>query len=98
MEAAADADGSFFLAGSTSGSFDGVSMNVGEYDLVVAKIDSDGSLLWSWQVRGVHTAQPLHQIVVHSMFQTGTRTCVCVRVYVCVFLPSSLGAGLHLGV
>lgn len=48
----ADADGSFFMAGHTDGSFDGETANVGGEDMVVAKIDGDGSLLWSWQARG----------------------------------------------
>lgn len=51
--ASADAEESFFLAGYTDGSFDGVTANEdeGTNDFVVAKVDSHGSLLWSWQVR-----------------------------------------------
>ncbi len=47
----ADADGSFFLAGSTTGSIDGETVNVGGEDFVVAKMSgTDGSVEWFWQV------------------------------------------------
>lgn len=42
-------DGSFFLAGETTG--DWASINEGEADFAVAKLDSDGALLWTWQVK-----------------------------------------------
>lgn len=57
----ADADGSFFLAGSTEGSFNGQKENDGFSDMVVAKIDSDGVLLWSWQVLEVSYCKPIRE-------------------------------------
>ncbi|CAN0059164.1 unnamed protein product [Ectocarpus sp. 4 AP-2014] len=45
----ADAEGSFFLAGKTTGSLDGITLNEGGEDMAVGKLDSDGVLLWSWQ-------------------------------------------------
>ncbi|CAM9980650.1 unnamed protein product [Ectocarpus sp. 12 AP-2014] len=45
----ADAEGSFFLAGKTTGSLDGITLNAGGEDMAVGKLDSDGVLLWSWQ-------------------------------------------------
>ncbi|CAN0410202.1 unnamed protein product, partial [Pylaiella littoralis] len=46
---AVSADGSFYVAGITYGPFDGVASIVGNADMVVAKFDSDGNFLWSWQ-------------------------------------------------
>ncbi|CAN0028156.1 unnamed protein product [Pylaiella littoralis] len=46
---AASADGSFYVVGLTYGSFDDVAVVVGDADMAVAKFDSDGDLLWSWQ-------------------------------------------------
>lgn len=46
----ADAEGSFFLAGKTSGSLDGTTLNAGENDMAAGKLDSDGAVLWYWQV------------------------------------------------
>ncbi|CAN0417589.1 unnamed protein product, partial [Pylaiella littoralis] len=46
---AVSGDGSFYVAGKTSGPFDGAAEIVGWYDMVVAKFDSDGNFLWSWQ-------------------------------------------------
>ncbi len=48
----AGADGSFFLAGLTTGSIDDETVNAGGYDFAAMKISGeDGSVLWSWQVR-----------------------------------------------
>lgn len=46
----ADAEGNFFLAGKTSGSIDSAVDNAGEHDHAVMKIDTEGDLLWTWQV------------------------------------------------
>jgi len=50
--ASADADGSFFLAGVTSDSVDGETVNAGGDDFFVAKMSgTDGSIEWFWQVQ-----------------------------------------------
>lgn len=41
-------DGSAFLIGSSEGDWEGTS--TGQRDVTVAKISSDGELLWRWQV------------------------------------------------
>lgn len=46
--AAAASDGGVFLAGSTSGNWS--TTVAGGSDFAVAKIDSDGTLVWAWQV------------------------------------------------
>lgn len=47
--AAAAADGSTFLFGTTEGSW--ATESAGDEDFAVAKISSNGTLLWRWQVR-----------------------------------------------
>ncbi|CAN0083938.1 unnamed protein product [Ectocarpus fasciculatus] len=46
----ADAEGSFFIAGKTTGSLDSTTLNAGGEDMAAGKLDGDGVLLWSWQV------------------------------------------------
>lgn len=41
-------DNSIIICGVTSGSFGG--LNIGDRDLVVIKLSSDGDFLWAWQV------------------------------------------------
>lgn len=43
-------DGTFILAGYTSGDLGGP--NAGETDLVAVKLSPDGDVVWRWQVRG----------------------------------------------
>lgn len=47
--AAASPDGGFFLAGTTAGAWSG--SNLGGFDFAVAKINSNGNSVWTWQVR-----------------------------------------------
>lgn len=42
-------DGSALLAGSSTGSWDGI--HLGGRDFVAVKVDSDGKELWRWQVK-----------------------------------------------
>lgn len=48
--AATTPDGGFVLAGSTWGSWGTAAYGDEDDDFVVAKIDSDGELVWIWQV------------------------------------------------
>lgn len=41
-------DGSFILAGYTSGNWDGT--NSGDEDFAALKLDADGTVRWKWQV------------------------------------------------
>lgn len=47
--AAAVDDGSVIISGYTEGSYGAV--NSGSTDFVAVEVDSDGSLVWKWQVR-----------------------------------------------
>ena len=42
-------DGSVILAGMTSGGY--AAENAGDFDFVVIKLDDDGKVLWTWQVK-----------------------------------------------
>lgn len=48
FDVAANDDGSMVLAGYTWGSWNAT--NKGSADFVAVKLDSDGSIVWSWQV------------------------------------------------
>ena len=46
--AVATINGTFVLAGSTSGDWNG--SNVGDRDFAALKLDADGNVIWKWQV------------------------------------------------
>lgn len=47
--AAALEDGGVVVAGSTNGTWNGVT-SLGEFDFVAVKLDSEGTMEWDWQV------------------------------------------------
>lgn len=55
-----DDDGSFVVAGYTSGAFDGVS--AGSYDFIAIKLDTYGHELWRWQVGGKGVSFRLQEV------------------------------------
>lgn len=47
-DVAANDDDSIILAGTTAGSWSAA--HKGQYDMVAVKLDSDGEVVWNWQV------------------------------------------------
>ena len=53
------ANESYVFAGSTRGDWDGT--NAGEYDYVAFKVDTQGDILWKWQVNSRQIAMTVQE-------------------------------------